>query len=450
MLNQKERQPLPGRRAGRLDLRRHRRLSGPDQDRAGRRVPRQPAVQRSTPDSEDLLDRINETGELSDEDEEALGKAIARAIDDFGPDFDKEGNPLEEGESERIRDEEERQKPRHREDGDVERPRPRPRPSRRRPAPPRSRHPWPPEGSQEPDLLRQEHAKITRAMEMVAAARLRRAEQRIDALRPYARRVRKMTRQVAEAAGAEARNLPVLQEREEDEQCRRPPGHRRSRPRRRVQHPDHPGGVRLQRELRRRRHRRRLLRGRAPRRLDDAIPRRGAVMASTWASPIARRSPTPARSPRSLIAAYIDRRARPGRPGLQPLRLAADPVRPAADAAAAPAGRGLRGGGQDEADETEEGDADLVEAHRKALWDLRAGARGAPRRAVRGVRAAVRLPGAARVDRFRARRADDRDAERGRERQGDDPDLTLEMNRVRQAEITQEILEVVARRRGLS
>src|SRR5262245_38248878 len=54
--------------------------------------------------------------------------------------------------------------------------------------------------------------KITRAMEMVAAARLRRAEQRIDTMRPYARELRKMTRQVAEAAGVEARNLPVLQE----------------------------------------------------------------------------------------------------------------------------------------------------------------------------------------------------------------------------------------------
>ncbi len=64
-------------------------------------------------DSQDLLDRVNETGELSDQDEEALGKAIALAIDDFGPDFDKEGNPLEEGESERIRDEEQRQRPRH-------------------------------------------------------------------------------------------------------------------------------------------------------------------------------------------------------------------------------------------------------------------------------------------------------------------------------------------------
>jgi len=56
--------------------------------------------------------------------------------------------------------------------------------------------------------------KITRAMEMVAAARLRRAEQRIAHLRPYAQKLRKMTRNVAEAAGVEARNLPVLQERE--------------------------------------------------------------------------------------------------------------------------------------------------------------------------------------------------------------------------------------------
>ncbi len=43
--------------------------------------------------------------------------------------------------------------------------------------------------------------KITRAMEMVAAARLRRAEQRIEALRPYADAIRRMTRQAAQAAG---------------------------------------------------------------------------------------------------------------------------------------------------------------------------------------------------------------------------------------------------------
>jgi F-type H+-transporting ATPase subunit gamma len=53
--------------------------------------------------------------------------------------------------------------------------------------------------------------KITRAMEMVAAARLRRAEQRIEALRPYADAIRRMTRQAAEAAGNVPR-LPILTE----------------------------------------------------------------------------------------------------------------------------------------------------------------------------------------------------------------------------------------------
>src|SRR5438270_7736435 len=55
--------------------------------------------------------------------------------------------------------------------------------------------------------------KITRAMEMVAAARLRRAEQRIEALRPYAGAIRRMTRQAAEAAGDVPR-MPILAERE--------------------------------------------------------------------------------------------------------------------------------------------------------------------------------------------------------------------------------------------
>jgi F-type H+-transporting ATPase subunit gamma len=56
--------------------------------------------------------------------------------------------------------------------------------------------------------------KITRAMEMVAAARLRRAEQRIEALRPYASAIRRMTREAAEAAGQVPR-LPILADRPE-------------------------------------------------------------------------------------------------------------------------------------------------------------------------------------------------------------------------------------------
>jgi F-type H+-transporting ATPase subunit gamma len=55
--------------------------------------------------------------------------------------------------------------------------------------------------------------KITRAMEMVAAARLRRAEQRIEALRPYAEAIRRMTRQAADAA-ENIPSLPILQEHE--------------------------------------------------------------------------------------------------------------------------------------------------------------------------------------------------------------------------------------------
>ena len=59
--------------------------------------------------------------------------------------------------------------------------------------------------------------KITRAMEAVSAARLRRAEQRIAALRPYADALRRMTRQAAQDAGAEASRLPLLQAHENEE-----------------------------------------------------------------------------------------------------------------------------------------------------------------------------------------------------------------------------------------
>jgi F-type H+-transporting ATPase subunit gamma len=56
--------------------------------------------------------------------------------------------------------------------------------------------------------------KIARALELVAAARLRRAEQRIEALRPYADAIRRMTRQAAEAAG-NVPSLPILEEHKE-------------------------------------------------------------------------------------------------------------------------------------------------------------------------------------------------------------------------------------------
>ena len=107
-------------------------------------------------------------------------------VDDFGPDFDEEGNPLEEGESDRIKSEEERQPVPAAEAGAG-----------------RSRSGGRARGGGGGgagaaawiDMATRKEVKnrissvknvqkITRAMEMVAAARLRRAEQRIDALRP--------------------------------------------------------------------------------------------------------------------------------------------------------------------------------------------------------------------------------------------------------------------------
>jgi F0F1-type ATP synthase alpha subunit len=59
----------------------------------------------------ELLDRIGDTGKLEEADEEELGKAIAEFVDDFGADFDENGDPVEAGESDRIKSKEEREAP---------------------------------------------------------------------------------------------------------------------------------------------------------------------------------------------------------------------------------------------------------------------------------------------------------------------------------------------------
>jgi F-type H+-transporting ATPase subunit alpha len=109
-LNQKERQPMPvaeqvasiyAGTGGYLDRIKTERVGDFLAD----------LIDRLHAENKDLLDRINETGKLSDEDQEALGKSIEGMIDDFGPDFDEEGNPLEEGESDRIKTREEEEKP---------------------------------------------------------------------------------------------------------------------------------------------------------------------------------------------------------------------------------------------------------------------------------------------------------------------------------------------------
>jgi F-type H+-transporting ATPase subunit gamma len=57
-------------------------------------------------------------------------------------------------------------------------------------------------------------SKITRAMELVAAAKLRRAQARIEAMRPYADTMRELIAGVGRAATS-VRGLPLLQQREE-------------------------------------------------------------------------------------------------------------------------------------------------------------------------------------------------------------------------------------------
>src|SRR5437763_8653022 len=54
--------------------------------------------------------------------------------------------------------------------------------------------------------------KLTRAMELVASARLRRAQMRIEAMRPYADRMLELMAGTAKAAGAV--RLPLLEQRE--------------------------------------------------------------------------------------------------------------------------------------------------------------------------------------------------------------------------------------------
>jgi F-type H+-transporting ATPase subunit alpha len=102
MLNQKERQPLSvadqvasiyAGTGGYLDRIKADRVPGFLED----------LLSRLKSEKSDLMKRITEKGELSDEDEKELGEAIAEMVDDFGPDFDEEGNPLEEGESDRVR-----------------------------------------------------------------------------------------------------------------------------------------------------------------------------------------------------------------------------------------------------------------------------------------------------------------------------------------------------------
>ncbi len=291
--------------------------------------------------------------------------------------------------------------------------------------------------------------KITRAMEMVAAARLRRAEQRIDALRPYARELRKMTRQVAEAAGQEARNLPVLQEHDEEKNVgvllitgdRGLAGSFNSQIIR--------AGAQLQRELR----------GNGAQTLFSVVGRRGAStmrfrgeeLHGEYVGFTDRPAFANAREVADkLVASYVDEEL--DRVELiynkyvSPLtqyvwRQTLLPIQQA---------EVLGEGAGDEEDEAEDGDSELVEAHRKALWDYEP----EPEELL-----AELIPEYAQLSVYRAlleSTASEHGARMTAMRNAAEnakdviSDLTLEMNRVRQAEITQEILEVVAGAEGVA
>jgi F-type H+-transporting ATPase subunit alpha len=140
--------------------------------------------------------------------------------------------------------------------------------------------------------------KITRAMEMVAAARLRRAEQRIEALRPYAGAIRRMTRQAAEAAGNEHPEPADPQGAREREQrsasCSSPAT--AAWPARSTRRSSAPACARAAST---RRGASDVVWYASGRRGVSSLTFRGARRGSTPASPTARPTPTRARSPRT-------------------------------------------------------------------------------------------------------------------------------------------------------
>ena len=73
-------------------------------------------LQRLHSEHQELMDKLRD-GQWDDSIEGELSDAMAEAIDDFGPDFDAEGNPIEEGESDRIRGDRERDREAGGEDG---------------------------------------------------------------------------------------------------------------------------------------------------------------------------------------------------------------------------------------------------------------------------------------------------------------------------------------------
>ena len=291
--------------------------------------------------------------------------------------------------------------------------------------------------------------KITRAMEMVAAARLRRAEQRIDQLRPYARTLRNMTKQVAEAVGAEARNLPVLREHEEQRTVgillvtgdRGLAGSFNSQIIR--------GGIQLQREL--------SAEGKSVefsvvgRRGASTMRFRGEELRGEYVGFTDRPAFANAREiADELVASYVDEEL--NRVDLIYNRYVSPLTQYVRRQTLLPIQQAdVFGEGVEElTPDAEEVDEELAEAHRRALWDYEP----EPEELL-----AELIPEYAQLNVYRAlleSTASEHGARMTAMRNAAEnakeviSDLTLEMNRVRQAEITQEILEVVAGAEGVS
>ena len=288
--------------------------------------------------------------------------------------------------------------------------------------------------------------KITRAMEMVAAARLRRAEQRIAALRPYARQLRIMTRNVAEAAGQEARNLPILAEREEIKKVgvllvtgdRGLAGSFNSQIVRE--------GQRLAKQLRS--EGKEVIFSAVGRRGVSTIRFRGEELAGEYTGFTDRPAFSDARGiADALISSYVDEELdevqliynRYVSPVTQYVRR--QTLLPVQQAAVF--GEGVEEAEREAEAEAGELDEELAEAHRKALWVYEPD----PEELL-----AELIPEYTQLSIYRAlleSTASEHGARMTAMRNAAEnakdmiSDLTLEMNRVRQAEITQEILEVV-------
>jgi F-type H+-transporting ATPase subunit gamma len=284
--------------------------------------------------------------------------------------------------------------------------------------------------------------KITRAMEMVAAARLRRAEQRIEHLRPYADAIRRMTRRASEAA-ENIPSLPILQEKEEvktvaihlvtgDRGLAGPFNSQIIR-----------AGNRRAAELRR--EGKEVLWYASGRRGESSLKFRGMETGGIWTGFTDRPAFADARAiADGLTSAYVDGKVDRVEiiyngyisPMQQDVRV--ETLLPLQQA-------DILGGDDEQGDDTHEGD----DGHGRALWIYEPDPEEILARLV---------PDYVEISIFRAlleSTASEHGARMSAMRSASDnagdiiDDLTLEANRQRQAEITQEIMEVVAGAEGL-